>query len=75
MSSTAGAATLLIVLAVLIAIGFIGMWLRDKGRADEEAQDGQRTAPDPNAENRRESYTHTPPVNPGTTDSGPARPE
>lgn len=61
MSSTAGAALLLGVLAVLVVAGFVGMWIRDKGRADEEATDGQRTAPDPNAEHRRESYAHTPP--------------
>lgn len=65
MSSTAGAATLLIVLAALIVIGFVGMWIRDKGRADEEATDGQRTAPDPNAEHRRDSYAHTPPETDG----------
>jgi len=60
MSSTAGAATLLIVLAVLLALAFVGMWLRDKSRADEEANDGQRAAPDPNAEHMRESYAHSP---------------
>jgi hypothetical protein len=47
MSSTAGAVTLLIVLMIVLAGAFIGLWIRDKGRADEEAHDIQRIAHDP----------------------------
>jgi hypothetical protein len=79
MSSTAGAAILLGALAVLIAGGFIGMWLRDRDRAQEEATDIERIAPksadDPHA------GTIVPPGTPPSGDapvstrgSGPARP-
>jgi flagellar basal body-associated protein FliL len=56
MSSTAGTVALLIVVVTLLVAGFLAFWMRDKSRADEESTDQQRTAPDPNAEHRKDSY-------------------
>ncbi len=50
MSSTAGAVFLLVVLAVLMVGAFIVLWFRDRGRAQEEANDGDRIAPSPPVE-------------------------
>jgi hypothetical protein len=61
MSSTAGTVLLLIVVVALLAAAFIGLWIRDKGRADEESADPARVAPDPSAETRSDSWAKTPP--------------
>lgn len=60
MSSTTGSVLLFAVLAAFLVVGFVGLWIRDKRRADEEAADPQRAAPDPNAEHTRGSYAHPP---------------
>jgi hypothetical protein len=49
MGSTAWAGVLMVTLAVLIAGAFIVLWVRDKGRADEVADDPERTQPQPDA--------------------------
>lgn len=48
MGSTAWAAVLMVVVAVVIAAAFILLWVRDKDRADEVADDPERaeTGPD-----------------------------
>jgi len=56
MTGTAGAVALFIVLITLIVAGTLVLWTRDKQRSDEEATDSDRVAPDPNAEDRRDSY-------------------
>ena len=43
MENSMWAGVLMVTLAVLIAAGFITMWVRDKGRADEVADDPERT--------------------------------
>jgi hypothetical protein len=43
MGSTGWAAALMAVLAVVIALSFITLWVRDKNRADEVADDPERT--------------------------------
>ena len=47
MNDSAWAGVLMATLAVLIAIGFITMWVRDRGRAKEQATDSERTETDP----------------------------
>ena len=47
MNDSAWAGVLMATLAVLIAIGFVTMWVRDRGRAREQAADAERTEPDP----------------------------
>jgi len=42
MGSSVWAGALMVVLAVIIAAAFIALWVRDKGRADEEAADPER---------------------------------
>ena len=42
MDSTAWAVLLMATLAVVIAVAFIVLWVRDKDRADEEAEDPER---------------------------------
>jgi hypothetical protein len=42
MGSTAWAGVLMVVVAVVIAAAFILLWMRDKDRADEVADDPQR---------------------------------
>lgn len=46
MNDSAWAGVLMATLAVLIAIGFITMWVRDRGRAKEQAVDSERTDTD-----------------------------
>lgn len=46
MENSMWAGVLMVTLAVLIAAGFITMWVRDKGRADEVADDPERTESD-----------------------------
>ena len=46
MGSTGWAAALMGVLALVIALSFIMLWVRDKDRADEVADDPERTDPD-----------------------------
>ena len=43
MGSTAWAAVLMVTIAVVIAGAFVLLWVRDKDRADEVADDPQRT--------------------------------
>lgn len=43
MGSTGWVAVLMGVLAVLIAVAFVVLWVRDKGRADEVSTDPERT--------------------------------
>lgn len=47
MNSTAGAVALLIVLAAVLVLAFVGLWVRDMRRSQEEAHDIQRIAHDP----------------------------
>ncbi|HET6168136.1 MAG TPA: hypothetical protein VFE07_14990 [Marmoricola sp.] len=47
MGSTAWAAVLMVVVAVVIAAAFILLWMRDKDRADEEAVDPERVQTGP----------------------------
>ena len=47
MGSTVWAAILMIVVAVVIAGAFILLWVRDKDRADEMAEDPERTETGP----------------------------
>jgi hypothetical protein len=47
MNDSAWAGVLMATLAVLIAVGFVTMWIRDRGRAREQAADTERTEPDP----------------------------
>jgi hypothetical protein len=42
MESTGWAAVLMGTLAVLLAAAFVLLWIRDKGRADEESGDPER---------------------------------
>lgn len=44
MGSTAWAGALMVVVAVVIAAAFILLWMRDKDRADEVADDPERAA-------------------------------
>lgn len=46
MNDSAWAGVLMATLAILIAIGFITMWVRDRGRAKEQAADSERTDTD-----------------------------
>ena len=46
MSDSAWAGVLMTTLAVIIAIGFITVWVRDRGRAKEQATDSERTDTD-----------------------------
>ena len=46
MTDSAWAAVLMGAAAVLLAIGFITLWMRDKGRADEQAGDPERMRTD-----------------------------
>ena len=63
MSTNAWAGVLMVTLAALIAVGFIAMWLRDKGRADEQAQDPERMTTDTHlGPNAREGAADEPPV-------------
>lgn len=43
MGSTAWAAVLMVTIAVVIAGAFVLLWVRDKDRADEVADDPERT--------------------------------
>jgi len=47
MNDSAWAGILMATLAVLIAVGFVAMWVRDRGRAREQATDSERVEPDP----------------------------
>ena len=47
MSSTTGAVILLVVIAALLALGFVAFWVRDKQRADEEKSDMERIQQEP----------------------------
>jgi hypothetical protein len=53
MGSTAWALVLMVTMAVVIALAFMALWLRDKDRADEVAEDPERVdtdaRPDPHA--------------------------
>lgn len=42
MSDSAWAGVLMVGVAIVIAVAFITLWVRDKGRADEEATDPER---------------------------------
>jgi hypothetical protein len=42
----AWAGVLMVAIAVLIAAGFIALWVRDKGRADEVSDDPERANTD-----------------------------
>lgn len=42
MGSTAGAAVLMVAVAILILLAFVVLWVRDKGRADEVSDDPAR---------------------------------
>ena len=46
MDSTGWAAVLLGTLAVILAAGFVVLWIRDKGRADEQSGDPERAQAD-----------------------------
>ena len=46
MNDSMWAGVLMVTLAVLIAVGFTTMWVRDKGRADEVADDPERAESD-----------------------------
>lgn len=46
MGSTAWAAAMMGTLAVVLVLAFVGVWLRDKDRADEVASDAERSDPD-----------------------------
>ncbi|MGY2874847.1 hypothetical protein ACVW00_002037 [Marmoricola sp. URHA0025 HA25] len=46
MNNSAWAGVLMATLAVLIAIGFVTMWVRDRGRAHEQATDADRADTD-----------------------------
>jgi hypothetical protein len=46
MGDSAWAGVLMVTLAVLIAAAFIALWVRDKGRADEVADDPERAHTD-----------------------------
>ena len=43
MNDSGGAGVLMATLAILIAVGFVTMWVRDRGRAQEQATDAERT--------------------------------
>ena len=47
MSSTTGTVILLVVLAVVLAGGFVAFWVGDKHRADEEKHDLGRIQQEP----------------------------
>jgi hypothetical protein len=47
MNDSAWAGVLMTTLAVIIAIGFITVWVRDRGRAKEQATDTERTDKEP----------------------------
>jgi hypothetical protein len=42
MSDNAWAGVLMVTLAVLIAVGFFTVWVRDRGRSREQASDSER---------------------------------
>jgi hypothetical protein len=46
MGSTAWALALMVTLAVVIALAFTALWLQDKDRADEVAEDPERADTD-----------------------------
>jgi hypothetical protein len=46
MNDSAWAGVLMATLAILIAIGFVTMWVRDRGRAKEQATDSERMDPE-----------------------------
>jgi hypothetical protein len=54
MNDSGWAGVLMGTLAILIAIGFVTMWVRDRGRAQEQATDSERTHTDahPGAQSR-----------------------
>jgi hypothetical protein len=54
MNDSGWAGVLMATLAILIAAGFITMWVRDRGRAKEQATDSERTdtATDPGSQSR-----------------------
>ena len=62
MGDNVWAGVLMVGIAVLIAAGFIALWIRDKGRADEVSDDPERastgTELGPDA---REGAAHEPP--------------
>jgi hypothetical protein len=63
--SSAGAVVLIAVLAVLLAAGFVALWLRDKGRADEVSDDPGRMepeVPETRARDAREGAADEPPA-------------
>lgn len=47
MNDSAWAGVLMGTMALLIAVAFIAMWVRDRGRAQEQATDSERVEPDP----------------------------
>jgi cytoskeletal protein RodZ len=61
MGSTAGTVALLVVIVALIVGGFVAFWIWDKSRADDQATDPERSAADPNAELRSDSFAQDPP--------------
>jgi hypothetical protein len=54
MNDSGWAGVLMATLAILIAIGFVTMWVRDRGRAQEQATDSERMdiAAHPGAQSR-----------------------
>jgi hypothetical protein len=46
MGDNTWAGVLMVALAVVIAVAFITLWVRDKGRADEVSDDPERAHPD-----------------------------
>lgn len=63
MSTNAWAGVLMVTLAVVLAAGFIAMWLQDKGRADEQADDPERLTTDTHLGSEpREGAADEPPV-------------
>lgn len=50
MASSTGAVVLLVVLAVAMVATFVALWVRDRGRAEEQAHDVERIVPAPPAD-------------------------
>jgi hypothetical protein len=47
MNDSTWAGVLMVTVAVLIAVGFLSMWIRDRGRAREQASDVERMDTEP----------------------------
>jgi hypothetical protein len=66
MNDSAWAGVLMASLAILIAIGFIAMWVRDRGRANEQAADVDRTNtdvhPGPQSREGAAAWPHDTPI-------------